>query len=245
MFMSRNRVSDNTPQLRPSPFLGSMPTDNGTQEATLPPRFAALAAGMGDLFDDYREGHIGAEEFATSAAALIITDARGFEWTIGTTSGQWYRRELGSGWEESTPPLREGANETADPLAALLGEDIEDRPTPQQEEVVEAVERVDRSATAEPQVVDPFAADPYSPSNYDRRAVSRDVAPEPERAVPAAESDPEPELAPESEPEPAAPVARGSQDDVWGDIPDYDPNQPDPHGIDTDGISGSSVWLED
>jgi hypothetical protein len=100
-------------------FLGGLASPGAPRRSELPPRFAALSGAVGDLFDDYRAGEMDAAEFAEAIASRRITDSRGVEWTIGATSGGWFRRDSSGTWVAAMPPTTD-VDEVDDPLERLL-----------------------------------------------------------------------------------------------------------------------------
>jgi hypothetical protein len=79
---------------------GALVTDDGR---SLPPEFARFAETFNGLLDAYVRHTIDAETLAERASAMRVRTADGAEWTMGTTSRKWYRRN-GGPWVESPPP---------------------------------------------------------------------------------------------------------------------------------------------
>lgn len=75
------------------------------EPAELPPEFSALAEKFDELRQSYDAGELSRAEFAESLSGVAVTSHDGSVWTIGATTGQWYRRFSGGNrWEPAMPP---------------------------------------------------------------------------------------------------------------------------------------------
>lgn len=66
--------------------------------------FRAAESAMRRMEAKYVSGEWSLEEYAVGLGKVIVRDTSGGEWTIGATSGEWYRREAGSQWVRTEPP---------------------------------------------------------------------------------------------------------------------------------------------
>lgn len=78
----------------------------------LPRPFLDLVSRFGEAKVRYDRGHLSKEQYAQVLARLVVAWADGTEWTLGATSGVWYRRFPGLPWVAATPP--EGSEEEFD-----------------------------------------------------------------------------------------------------------------------------------
>jgi hypothetical protein len=83
------------------------------EPAVLLPAFSELAARVAELMASYDAGHLTRSALAGELDTAKVTHTDGSVWTIGVSSGQWYRRLSGVGtWEAALPP--DGATTTVD-----------------------------------------------------------------------------------------------------------------------------------
>jgi hypothetical protein len=109
---------------RAETFLGGLRSelDEGSH---LHPSFASLGAAADAVRANYLSFSISPQKAAEAFQLLRIIDDNDIEWTIGPSSGTWYRRRVGSSsWQAGPPPLmaepRSGQGQPW--LAAELGE---------------------------------------------------------------------------------------------------------------------------
>lgn len=71
----------------------------------LAPGFAKFSALAADTVSNYMKKNISSKKAALRLNILRCLDATGVEWTIGASTGAWYKRAYGSNkWEVSSPP---------------------------------------------------------------------------------------------------------------------------------------------
>ncbi len=70
----------------------------------MPAEFSLLVARFSQLLSRYHAGTIGTVELAEQLSAERISDTDGGEWTIGASSGAWYRRLPNEAWAQVPPP---------------------------------------------------------------------------------------------------------------------------------------------
>lgn len=92
-------------QLGSSLFLGAVvarPTDD--EEAPMAAEFSLLVARVNQLLNRYHAGELGALELAEALSEERVEDIAGGEWTIGASTGAWYRRMPSMDWAQVPPP---------------------------------------------------------------------------------------------------------------------------------------------
>lgn len=105
--MARQRRTERVDhtQLGGSLFLGAVvarPT--GDEEAPMAAEFSLLVARVNQLLNRYHAGEIGGLQLAEALAEERVVDIAGGEWTLGATSGAWYRRMPSMDWAQVPPP---------------------------------------------------------------------------------------------------------------------------------------------
>lgn len=85
-----------------SMFLGSLRSELDLDDEVAP-NFAKLRDAMRAGLSLYRVGRLTKRELAERLSALVAEDGRGAEWTVGATTGSWYRR-VGARWMSSAAP---------------------------------------------------------------------------------------------------------------------------------------------
>jgi len=95
-------------------FLGTLRSelDSATRPAE---EFLALEAAVRKILGYYRRGRITADVTASALSRMVIRTGTGTDWTVGATSGRWYRRPSGGAWVPATPP---GPGRTDDSIEA-------------------------------------------------------------------------------------------------------------------------------
>jgi hypothetical protein len=85
-------------------FLGSLLS---ALDATgdLPPAFQDLRRRFDQARSHFDSGDLSAEQYANRLSSLRCFDAEGQPWTIGATSGLWYRM-ISDTWVQSPPPYQ-------------------------------------------------------------------------------------------------------------------------------------------
>jgi hypothetical protein len=86
-------------------FLGGLRSelDEGSQ---IHPAFASMAAAADSVRASYLSYAITPNKAAEAFRLLRVTDESDIEWTVGPSSGSWYRRRVGSStWQPGPPPL--------------------------------------------------------------------------------------------------------------------------------------------
>jgi hypothetical protein len=90
----------------------------------LPRPFLDLVSRFGEAKVRYDRGHFSKEQYAQVLAGLVVVWTDGTEWTLGATSGVWYRRFHGLPWVAATPP--EGTEEEYDAWQREVAESADD-----------------------------------------------------------------------------------------------------------------------
>lgn len=106
-----------------SAFLGSLPSEFDDSESGLHRDFEILAGLTGAVRSAYTAHRIRPESAAGLFRLLRLPSADGHEWTVGATSGGWYRRPVGGqSWEPAPSPV--GVAPAGDPRPGWLDEGI-------------------------------------------------------------------------------------------------------------------------
>jgi hypothetical protein len=91
------------------------------EPAVLPAAFADLAARISWLQSEYESGRLTRSAFADALDTAKVGHTDGSLWTVGVSSGQWYRKIPGGrGWEAALPP--DGDITTRSQAAAVADE---------------------------------------------------------------------------------------------------------------------------
>jgi hypothetical protein len=154
-------------------FLGAVVArTTAAQEAPMSAEFSLLAARYARLMSFYQSGEINGEQLAAQLAEERVWDTDGGEWTIGASSGAWYRRVAGEGWTQVPPPgphvqavvrlvaeqePEQESNAPVDPFATLYA-------TPAQAEAEELTVAPSFDGVVELYPSEPSVAAPSSPS---------------------------------------------------------------------------------
>lgn len=105
--MARQRRTERVDHTRVggSLFLGAVvarPT--GDEEQPMAAEFSLLVARVNQLLGRYHAGEIGGLQLAEALAEEKVVDVAGGEWTLGATTGAWYRRMPTMDWAQVPPP---------------------------------------------------------------------------------------------------------------------------------------------
>ena len=109
---------DNTPAA--ASYLGSLRSELD-EASDLDPNFIKLESAFGLVRSAYVSKKISAVNAAKLFQKLFITSADNADWTLGSTTASWYRRENGGSWVHSSPPIGILVNEKKLPNWALKG----------------------------------------------------------------------------------------------------------------------------
>jgi hypothetical protein len=86
-------------------FLGGLRSEFD-EGYVLPPVFTSLLAVADNIRTRYIKYEIDVEQAANLFKELIVKDTNGYEWTIGASTGSWYRRQINEKkWLSSSPPI--------------------------------------------------------------------------------------------------------------------------------------------
>jgi hypothetical protein len=90
-------------------FLGTLRSELD-DDVTLDGAFAELLARFSSLRDSYMAGRLEAKAFGRLLRDLRVLDGDGFQWTVGASTGRWYRRNVQDGgqWMAAPAPGRGG-----------------------------------------------------------------------------------------------------------------------------------------
>jgi len=132
-------------------FLGTLRSELD-EDITLEGAFAELYARFGALRDAYDGGRLDTRSYGLALRDLRVLDSDGYQWTIGATTGKWYRRNQREGGQWSSAPLPAGAGTLVDHTGQESGWAVEDweqrRARRLQEEAERAKIEVERRETA-------------------------------------------------------------------------------------------------
>ncbi len=78
------------------------------EPAKLPPAFEQLIEEVGKARHAFERGDLTKVQLAEVLRNLRVVGPDGTEWTMGSSSGRWYRRPVGGTWVPSLPPEDEG-----------------------------------------------------------------------------------------------------------------------------------------
>jgi hypothetical protein len=106
-------------------FLGTLRSELD-EDATLEGAFAELYARFVTLRDSYDNGRLDAHSFGMALRDLRVIDTDGYQWTIGATTGKWYRRNQQEGGRWTSAPLPAGTGTLVDHTGQASGWAVED-----------------------------------------------------------------------------------------------------------------------
>lgn len=106
-------------------FLGTLRSELD-EDVTLEGAFAELYARFGALRDSYDSGRLDARSFGLALRDLRVIDTDGYQWTIGATTGKWYRRNQQEGIQWASAPVPAGTGTLVDHTGQASGWAVED-----------------------------------------------------------------------------------------------------------------------
>lgn len=115
-------VSEEVPR---EAFLGTLRSELD-EDVPLEGAFAELYARFISLRDSYDTGRIDSRTYGRALRDLRVIDPEGFQWTIGATTGRWYRRNYQDGGQWSASPAPTGTGTLIDHTGKESGWAVED-----------------------------------------------------------------------------------------------------------------------
>jgi len=106
-------------------FLGTLRSELDG-DAALEGAFAELYARFGALRDSYDNGRLDVRAFGLALRDLRVIDTDGYQWTIGATTGKWYRRNQQEGMQWASAPVPAGKGTLVDHTGQASGWAVED-----------------------------------------------------------------------------------------------------------------------
>lgn len=106
--------------------LGSLRSELDTPDE-VPPNFDRLRRAFYAALDSYLRGERTKAEVAPLLDGLKATDATGQQWTLGATTGTWFRR-VGSRWMMSGPPVALSGDAQDGPWRTIAAQLLGSRP---------------------------------------------------------------------------------------------------------------------
>jgi len=106
-------------------FLGTLRSELD-EDVPLEGAFAELYARFGALRDSYDTGRLDARSFGLALRDLRVIDTEGYQWTIGATTGRWYRRNQQEGGQWMSAPIPAGTGTLVDAAGQASGWAVED-----------------------------------------------------------------------------------------------------------------------
>lgn len=106
-------------------FLGTLRSELD-EDVPLEGAFAELYARFGALRDSYDSGRLDARSFGLALRDLRVIDTEGYQWTIGATTGRWYRRNQQDGGQWASAPVPAGTGTLVDAAGQVAGWAVED-----------------------------------------------------------------------------------------------------------------------
>jgi len=103
MFTKKTSGGDLSPEVADATFLGTLRSEFD-EPTHLEEPFRKILSGYNDLLEKYLEGEIDGHAFGDGMKDLIWVDGTGASWSIGASSGRWYRRGAGETRWVATPP---------------------------------------------------------------------------------------------------------------------------------------------
>lgn len=87
-------------------ILGTLRSEFDDDDSTLHPEFETLSTLVSSVRSAYLAFRLTPEQAATICADLRLNGSDGNEWTVGATSGAWFRRRVGErAWTKTSMPL--------------------------------------------------------------------------------------------------------------------------------------------
>lgn len=87
---------------------GFLRSELDADSGRLPPIFVDLLSRYLALRQQVRQGRTDRWQAARLFSGLRAIDTEGYEWTLGASSGSWYRRAVGGDWLAAPPPMTYG-----------------------------------------------------------------------------------------------------------------------------------------
>lgn len=106
-------------------FLGTLRSELD-EDVALEGAFAELYARFGALRDSYDSGRLDARSLGLALRDLRVIDTDGYQWTIGATTGKWYRRNQQEGGQWASAPVPAGTGTLVDHTGQASGWAVED-----------------------------------------------------------------------------------------------------------------------
>lgn len=106
-------------------FLGTLRSELD-EDTPLEGAFAELYARFGALRDAYQTGRLESRMFGRALRDLRVIDPEGFQWTIGATTGRWYRRSQADNGKWMAAPAPVGTGMLVDHAGEESGWAVED-----------------------------------------------------------------------------------------------------------------------
>lgn len=106
-------------------FLGTLRSELD-EDVPLEGAFAELYARFISLRDAYDTGRLDTRTYGRALRDLRVIDPEGFQWTIGATTGRWYRRNYQEGGQWSSAPAPAGTGTLVDHTGQESGWAVED-----------------------------------------------------------------------------------------------------------------------
>lgn len=116
---------DNTTEVMGDAFLGTLRSELD-EDVPLEGAFAELYARFVSLRDAYTSGRLDTKMFGKSLRDLRVVDPEGYQWTIGATTGRWYRRNHREGGQWASAPAPIGTGTLVDHTGKESGWAVED-----------------------------------------------------------------------------------------------------------------------
>lgn len=106
-------------------FLGTLRSELD-EDVSLDGAFAELYARFGALRNSYDTGKLDARSLGLALRDLRVIDTDGYQWTIGATTGKWYRRNQQDGGEWTSAQIPAGTGVLVDHTGQKAGWAVED-----------------------------------------------------------------------------------------------------------------------
>jgi len=106
-------------------FLGTLRSELD-EDIPLEGAFAELYARFTSLKDAYDMGRLDTRTYGRALRDLRVIDPEGFQWTIGATTGRWYRRNYQEGGQWAASPAPIGTGTLVDHTGKEAGWAVED-----------------------------------------------------------------------------------------------------------------------
>ena len=101
-------------------FFGTLPSEFETT-STEAPSLVKLRNIQDEVLENYLTGRLTPEESGRILGLLVLPDKNGLQWSIGATTGRWYRRLPGGTWRSASPGNIEEDEELAGAAGTIAG----------------------------------------------------------------------------------------------------------------------------